>query len=85
MAEITKIRFDFIGRAKIVHKVSHALALAPIVVLHAVGSRSFDKGFSVVAKVYSSYEAVLDIPSVDMDIVYVLLPTTCTVLGRAHH
>ncbi|QCE14499.1 hypothetical protein DEO72_LG11g1500 [Vigna unguiculata] len=55
MAEITKIHFGFIGRAKIAHKVSHALALAPIVVLHAVGSRSFDKGFSIVAKVYSSY------------------------------
>ncbi|BAU01840.1 hypothetical protein LR48_Vigan10g185100 [Vigna angularis] len=82
MAETTKIRFGFIGCAEIARKVSRAVALAPNAVLQAVGSRSFDKahafaaanGFPAGAKVYGSYEAVLDDPEVDA--VYVPLPTS---------
>ncbi|BAU01838.1 hypothetical protein LR48_Vigan10g185400 [Vigna angularis] len=82
MAETPKIRFGFIGCAGIGRRVSRAVALAPNAVLHAVGSRSIDKarafaaanGFPAAAKVYGSYEAVLDDPEVDA--VYLPLPTS---------
>ncbi|XP_027923421.1 uncharacterized oxidoreductase At4g09670-like [Vigna unguiculata] len=82
MAETPKIRFGFIGCAGIGRRVSRAVALAPNAVLNAVGSRSLDKarafaaanGFPAGAKVYGSYEAVLDDPEVD--VVYLPLPTS---------
>ncbi|XP_029128996.1 uncharacterized oxidoreductase At4g09670-like [Cajanus cajan] len=69
--------------ADIARKVSRAVTLAPNAALHAVGSRSLDKvrafavanGFPAAAKVYGSYEAVLQDP-VDVDAVYVPLPTS---------
>ncbi|KAI4346572.1 hypothetical protein L6164_007457 [Bauhinia variegata] len=81
MAE-TLIRFGIIGCADIARKVSRAITLAPNATLYAVGSRSLDKaqkfaeanGFPPHAKVYGSYEAVLDDP--DVDAVYVPLPTS---------
>lgn len=83
MAETqTKIRFGVIGCADIARKVSRAISLAPNASLYAVGSRSLDKarafaaanGFPDGAKVYGSYEAVLDDP--DVDAVYMPLPTS---------
>lgn len=82
MAEKPTIRFGVIGCAEIARKVSRAISLAPNAVLGAVGSRSLDKarsfaeanGFPDDAKVYGSYEAVLDDP--DVDAVYVPLPTS---------
>ncbi|CAJ1953257.1 unnamed protein product [Sphenostylis stenocarpa] len=81
MAETPKIRFGVVGCADIARKVSHAVALAPKAALHAVGSRSINKasafaaanGFPASAKVYGSYEALLDDPEVDA--VYMPLPT----------
>jgi len=82
MAETPKIRFGIIGCAQIARKISRAVLLAPNAALHAVGSRSLDKarafaaanGFPAGAKVYDSYEAVLDDPEVDA--VYLPLPTS---------
>ncbi|XAR62219.1 D-xylose 1-dehydrogenase (NADP(+)) [Bertholletia excelsa] len=77
------VRFGVLGCATIARKICRAIALSPNSVLHAIGSRSLDKaarfaleggGFSAAAKVYGSYEAVLDDP--DVDAVYVPLPTT---------
>jgi len=65
MAE-TIIRFGIIGCAEIARKLSRAIALAPNATVTAIGSRSL-------AKIYGSYEAVLDDP--DVDAVYVPLPT----------
>lgn len=81
MAE-TPIRFGILGCADIARKVSRAITLAPNAALYAVGSRSLEKatrfasanGFPSSAKVYGSYEAVLDDP--DVDAVYVPLPTS---------
>ncbi|KAA8537988.1 hypothetical protein F0562_027432 [Nyssa sinensis] len=81
MAE-TQIRFGILGCADIARKVSRAITLAPNASLYAVGSRSIHKaarfasanGFPPSAKVYGSYEAVLDDP--DVDAVYVPLPTS---------
>ena len=78
----TQIRFGIIGCADIARKVSRAITLAPNATLYAVGSRSIEKasafaaanGFPPGAKVYGSYEAVLDDP--DVDAVYVPLPTS---------
>ncbi|KAK7315402.1 hypothetical protein VNO77_33948 [Canavalia gladiata] len=82
MAETPTIRFGVIGCADIARKLSRAVTLAPNATLYAVGSRSLDKaqsfaaanGFPDGAKVYGSYEAVLDDPNVDA--VYVPLPTS---------
>ncbi|KAL8162590.1 hypothetical protein V2J09_014079 [Rumex salicifolius] len=76
------IRFGILGCAEIAQKVSRAISLASAdAVLYAVASRSIDKarafaeanGFPVDAKVYGSYEELLDDP--DVDAVYVPLPT----------
>ncbi|XP_030952093.1 uncharacterized oxidoreductase At4g09670 [Quercus lobata] len=76
------IRFGIIGCAEIARKVSRAITLAPNAKLAAVGSRSYEKAarfaaennFPSDAKIYGSYEAVLDDPNVDA--VYVPLPTS---------
>ncbi|KAK7271004.1 hypothetical protein RJT34_26578 [Clitoria ternatea] len=76
------IRFGILGCAEIARKVSRAISLSPNATLYAIGSRSLEKaskfaasnGFPAHAKVYGSYEAVLDDP--DVDAVYVPLPTS---------
>ncbi|KAH7848865.1 hypothetical protein Vadar_009414 [Vaccinium darrowii] len=76
------VRFGILGCANIARKVSRAINLAPNASLYAIGSRSIDKaskfasenGFPASAKVYGSYEAVVDDP--DVDAVYVPLPTS---------
>ncbi|KAE8100339.1 hypothetical protein FH972_018246 [Carpinus fangiana] len=81
MAE-TIIRFGIIGCAEIARKVSRAIALASNATVTAIGSRSLDKAtrfasannFPPDAKIYGSYEAVLDDP--DVDAVYLPLPTS---------
>ncbi|KVH98591.1 uncharacterized oxidoreductase At4g09670-like [Cynara cardunculus var. scolymus] len=81
MAE-TPIRFGILGCAEIARKVSRAISLAPNAALYAVGSRSLEKatkfaasnGFPESAKIYGSYDAVLDDPNVDA--VYIPLPTS---------
>ncbi|XP_042492572.1 uncharacterized oxidoreductase At4g09670-like [Macadamia integrifolia] len=81
MAEIP-IRFANLGCAEIARKLSRAVILSPNSTLYAVGSRSLDKakkfaaenGFPPSAKIYGSYEAVLDDP--DVDVVYMPLPTS---------
>lgn len=78
----TPIRFGILGCADIARKLSRAITLAPNASLYAVGSRSVEKasrfaaanGFPSTAKVYGSYDAVLDDPEVDA--VYVPLPTS---------
>ncbi|KAI3513641.1 hypothetical protein L1887_20978 [Cichorium endivia] len=81
MAE-TQIRFGILGCADVARKVSRAISFAPNAALYAVGSRSLEKatkfaasnGFPESAKIYGSYDAVLDDPNVDA--VYVPLPTS---------
>lgn len=76
------IKFGILGCAEIARKVSRAIILSPNSTLHAVGSRTHEKaakfavenGFPESAKVYGSYDAVLDDPEVDA--VYVPLPTS---------
>ncbi|PIN00948.1 Dimeric dihydrodiol dehydrogenase [Handroanthus impetiginosus] len=76
------IKFGILGCADIARKVSRAITLSPNSTLYAVGSRSVEKaekfarenGFPESAKVYGSYEAVLDDP--DVDAVYIPLPTS---------
>lgn len=76
------IRFGILGSAEIARKVSRGITLAPNASLHAVGSRSIEtaskfaaaNGFPSYAKIYGSYDAVLDDP--DVDAVYVPLPTS---------
>lgn len=76
------IRFGILGCAEIARKVSRAINLSPNATLYAIGSRSLEKAtnfassndFPSHAKVYGSYEAVLDDP--DVDAVYVPLPTS---------
>ncbi|KAA3454240.1 putative oxidoreductase [Gossypium australe] len=76
------IRFGIIGCAEIARKVSRAILLAPNATLSAVASRSLHKavdfaksnGFPPEAKIYGSYESLLDDP--DIDAVYMPLPTT---------
>ncbi|XP_061373368.1 uncharacterized oxidoreductase At4g09670-like [Gastrolobium bilobum] len=82
MTEEQPIRFGILGCAEIARKVSRAITLSPNATLYAVGSRSLEKAsnfaasnnFPPHAKVYGSYEAVLDDP--DVDAVYVPLPTS---------
>lgn len=79
------IKFGILGCAEIARKVSRAIILSRNATLYAVGSRSYDKaakfakenGFPDSAKVYGSYDAVLDDP--DVDAVYVPLPTSLRV------
>ncbi|CAL5414834.1 unnamed protein product [Camellia sinensis] len=81
MAE-NPIRFGILGCAGIARKVSRAIILAPNAALYAIGSRSIDKAskfaaansFPPSAKIYGSYDGVLDDPAVDA--VYVPLPTS---------
>lgn len=78
----TQIRFGILGCAEIAQKLSRAITLAPNAALYAVGSRSLEKAkafasannFPPDAKVYGSYEQVLDDP--DVDAVYIPLPTS---------
>ncbi|XP_028061972.1 uncharacterized oxidoreductase At4g09670-like [Camellia sinensis] len=78
----TPVRFGVLGCATIARILSRAIKLAPNASISAIGSRSIDKaskfasdnGFPASAKVYGSYEAVLDDPEVDA--VYVPLPTS---------
>ncbi|GMP80071.1 hypothetical protein CsSME_00035309 [Camellia sinensis var. sinensis] len=78
----TPVRFGVLGCATIARILSKAIRLAPNASISAIGSRSIDKaskfasdnGFPASAKVYGSYEAVLDDPEVDA--VYVPLPTS---------
>ncbi|KAM1105728.1 hypothetical protein ACFX15_002597 [Malus domestica] len=82
MSAETPIRFGIVGCAEIARKVSRAITRAPNATLYAVGSRSIDKAtafakannFPPTAKIYGSYDAVLDDP--DVDAVYVPLPTS---------
>ncbi|KAJ4967414.1 hypothetical protein NE237_019263 [Protea cynaroides] len=81
MAE-TPIRFGILSCAGIARKLSRAIILSPNSTHYAVGSRSIDKakkfaaenGFPPSAKIYGTYEDVLDDP--DVDAVYVPLPTS---------
>ncbi|KAJ0784283.1 putative D-xylose 1-dehydrogenase (NADP(+), D-xylono-1,5-lactone-forming) [Helianthus annuus] len=78
----SKLRFGILGCANIARKLSRAMLLAPNTTISAIGSRSLEKAvafasenhFPESAKVYGSYEAVLDDP--DVDAVYVPLPTS---------
>ncbi|XP_020999281.1 uncharacterized oxidoreductase At4g09670 [Arachis duranensis] len=80
--EAAPIRFGILGCAEVARKVSRAITLSPNATLYAVGSRSLDKatkfaasnGFPPHAKVYGSYEGVIEDPEVDA--VYVPLPTS---------
>lgn len=75
------IRFGILGCADIACKLLRATTLAPNATVYAVGSGSIDKAkafalannFPHDAKIYGSYEAVLDDP--DVDAVYIPLPT----------
>ncbi|XVF29907.1 hypothetical protein REPUB_Repub16aG0010900 [Reevesia pubescens] len=76
------IRFGIIGCAYIARKVSRAIKLAPNATLSAIASRSIDKAanfakaneFPPEAKIYGSYESLLDDPEIDA--VYMPLPTS---------
>ncbi|KAM0035902.1 putative gfo/Idh/MocA-like oxidoreductase, NAD(P)-binding domain superfamily [Helianthus debilis subsp. tardiflorus] len=78
----TPIRFGILGCAEIARKVSRAITLSPNSTIHAIGSRSLEKAtkyaadnnFPQHAKIYGTYDAVLDDP--DVDAVYVPLPTS---------
>ncbi|XP_059656551.1 uncharacterized oxidoreductase At4g09670-like [Cornus florida] len=78
----TTVRFGILGCANIARKVSRAITLAPNATIWAIGSRSIEKASRFAsendvpasAKLYGSYEAVLDDPEVDA--VYVPLPTS---------
>ncbi|KAI4320484.1 hypothetical protein MLD38_033961 [Melastoma candidum] len=80
------IKFGILGCAGIARKVSRAITLSPNSALFAVASRSLDKarlfatanGFPPDARLYGSYEALLDDPEVDA--VYVPLPTSLHVV-----
>lgn len=75
------VRFGILGCANIARKVSRAILMTPGVCLYAIGSRSLEKaqafakanGFPPDAKVYGSYQSVLDDEAVD--VVYIPLPT----------
>lgn len=81
MADST-IRIGIVGCAEIARKVSRAILLSQTATLYAVGSRTIEKaqkfaadnGFPATAKVYGSYEEVVDDPNVDA--VYLPLPTS---------
>ncbi|KAH8509142.1 hypothetical protein Peur_050975 [Populus x canadensis] len=91
------IRFGIIGCADIARKLSRAITLAPNAELSAVASRSLDKAsafakannFPPSAKIYGSYEDLLDDPEIDA--VYVPLPTSlhvkwaCLVAQKKKH
>ncbi|KAF4377189.1 hypothetical protein G4B88_009181, partial [Cannabis sativa] len=80
--EETPIRFGILGCAEIARKLSRAIALAPNADLYAVASRTIEKakafassnGFPSHAKIYGSYDSLLDDP--EIDVVYIPLPTS---------
>ncbi|KAG9451199.1 hypothetical protein H6P81_011164 [Aristolochia fimbriata] len=82
MAENRPVRFGIIGCADIARKVSRAISLIPNATISAVGSRRLEKAVKFAvdnniptsAKLYGSYDDVLDDP--DVDAVYVPLPTS---------
>lgn len=82
MAAEASIRFGILGCAEIARKLSRAITLAPNAELYAVASRSVEKakafassnGFPPHAKIYGSYESLLDDPEIDA--VYIPLPTS---------
>ncbi|GLU16443.1 hypothetical protein SLE2022_328760 [Rubroshorea leprosula] len=82
MADVIPIRIGVLGCAEIARKVSRAIQLAPNATLSAIASRSLDKAaafaranrFPPDAKVYGSYEALLEDP--DIDAVHMPLPTS---------
>ncbi|XP_024020356.1 uncharacterized oxidoreductase At4g09670 [Morus notabilis] len=82
MAVEAPIRIGILGCAEIARKLSRAINLVPNAALSAVASRNIDKakafatanGFPPHAKIYGSYESLLDDP--DIDAVYVPLPTS---------
>ncbi|KAL5992202.1 hypothetical protein ACLOJK_013117 [Asimina triloba] len=76
------VGFGIIGCAEISRKAARAINLAPNSTLSAIASRSIDKaarfaahnGFPDSVKLYGSYDAILDDPSIDA--VYLPLPTS---------
>ncbi|GLU06896.1 hypothetical protein SLE2022_238810 [Rubroshorea leprosula] len=82
MAEVTPIKIGILGCASIARRVSRAILLASNATLSAIASRSLEKaaefaranGFPPEAKIYGSYEAMLDDPEIDA--VYLPLPTS---------
>eukprot|EP00250_Pteridium_aquilinum_P020907 c24987_g2_i1 orf=188-583(+) len=76
------VRFGILGCAEIARKMSRAILMTQGVSLYAIGSRSIEKaqgfakdnGFPSGAKIYGSYESVLDDEAVDA--VYIPLPTS---------
>jgi predicted dehydrogenase len=76
------VRFGILGCANIAKKMSRAILGSPGTCLHAIGSRSLEKaqafakanGFPPEARVYGSYQSVLDDELVD--VVYLPLPTS---------
>nr|GMC50575.1 uncharacterized oxidoreductase At4g09670-like [Ipomoea batatas] len=82
MAEQKQIRFGILGCASVARKLVRAISLTPNGTISAVGSRSAEKAAAfaaenecpATAKIYGSYDAVLDDP--DVDAVYIPLPTS---------
>ncbi|XP_021902644.1 uncharacterized oxidoreductase At4g09670-like [Carica papaya] len=82
MAAENPIRIGIMGCAEIARKVSRAITLAPNATLAAVASRSVEKAtafarancFPAEAKIYGSYEALLEDPNIDA--IYCPLPTS---------
>ncbi|GLT74322.1 hypothetical protein SLA2020_461270 [Shorea laevis] len=82
MAEVTPIKIGILGCASIARRVSRAILLASNATLSAIASRSLEKaaefaranGFPPEAKIYGSYEAMLDDPEIEA--VYLPLPTS---------
>ncbi|WOG91596.1 hypothetical protein DCAR_0310845 [Daucus carota subsp. sativus] len=84
MAELSTlpVNFGILGCAGIARKLSRAINLIPEANIAALGSRSLEKAtsfaaennFPLTAKVFNSYDAVLDDP--DIDAVYIPLPTS---------
>ncbi|GAB4845213.1 hypothetical protein Ancab_038624 [Ancistrocladus abbreviatus] len=82
MADKAPIRFGILGCAEIARKVSRAIKLAPNAAIQAIGSRSIEKarryaesnGYPPSARIYGSYEEVLD--DGDVDALYIPLPTS---------
>ncbi|KAH6559103.1 hypothetical protein KP509_1Z028100 [Ceratopteris richardii] len=76
------VRFGILGCANIARKLSRAILRTPGVYLYAIGSRSLEKaqafakdnGFPSDARIYGSYQSVLD--DEDVDAVYMPLPTS---------
>ncbi|XP_019153424.1 PREDICTED: uncharacterized oxidoreductase At4g09670-like [Ipomoea nil] len=82
MAEQRQIRFGILGCATVARKLARAISLAPNATISAVGSSTAEKAAAfaaendcpATAKLYGSYDAVLDDP--DVDAVYIALPTS---------